>query len=440
MENTKKLNVVKPTPQQLEWAEQEVGVIIHFVANIYNPEYDVKQCLKENRIREVFPASSFAPQGWDTDQWLRSAAEMGAKYAVLVANHCVGFSLWPTKANDYSVASCAYQNGEGDIVRDFMESCKKYGIKPGIYYSTGCNGYYGINEVWEGKDFYSTERGKEYARIVEQQLTELWSQYGELFEIWFDGGVMTAEHGGPDVISLLKKYQPNAVCFQGPAEWPHKLRWVGNEDGLAADECWGTTHYVDPTRDGETADESLQKGDIDGKYYCPAEADMGNRFHEAYFNGWGWKAGESNMVYSPEHLLDCYIQSVGKNCNLLLGMAIAQDGRFEDVEQFAQFGKLLRKTFGDEARIAEQEGTSELVQTMALSEPADLKYVVLREDMTEGHCIRKFRITCDGNVMAEGECVGHKRICKISAKEVQEVTVEILEYNGQPKLRDITVY
>ena len=132
----------KPTQQQLKWADMEIGVIIHYLMDIYNPEY---KAIKTVGVREHMPASIFAPTKLDTDQWIAAAKSAGAKYAVLVANHCTGFSLWPTRDNDYSIASSPWKDGKGDIVGDFVKSCEKYGLKPGLYYSTGCNGYYGIS-------------------------------------------------------------------------------------------------------------------------------------------------------------------------------------------------------------------------------------------------------------------------------------------------------
>ncbi len=217
--------MAKPTKAQLEWADLELGVIIHFLMDNYNPEYSLLDTVANGTMKQLFPASAFAPDGWDTDQWLWSAAAMGAKYAVLVANHCSGFSIWPTKVNDYSVASCAFKDGKGDIVRDFIESCHKFGIRPGLYYSTGYNGYYGIGAEGLWPEFYTSEetreRAREYVKVVETQVRELWSEYGDLFEIWFDGGVVPPEDGGPDLVPLLQKYQPNALCFQGPKEHAH---------------------------------------------------------------------------------------------------------------------------------------------------------------------------------------------------------------------------
>ncbi len=414
--------LAKPTARHLEWADMELGVIIHYLMDIYNPGYGG---YKTAGVRTEMPASGFAPEGWDTDQWMRSAAKMGAKYAVLVANHCTGFSLWQTKVNDYSVASCAYKDGKGDIVREFIESCAKYGIRPGLYYSTGCNGYYDIND--DRKHDYFADYYRDYVRCVEAQVKELWSEYGDLFEIWFDGGIIPLDKGGPNLVPILEKYQPDALCFQGPKGFPHNLRWVGNEDGLAPPDCFAFP-------------------DGDDSVWMPAETDMPNRDHGAFGGGWGWRAGEADHVFSAEHLLDCYVRSVGRNSNLLLGMAIGCDGRFEDEAQFERFGELLEKTFGDAAKIAEIPGTDALVQTLTLDKTVPVKYIVLREDITEGHRVRGFRVLCDGEVILEGKCIGHKRIvplvktCTDAGRPVKEVRVEITEYVGEPALRDIAVY
>ncbi len=425
-----------PTKEQLIWQDMELGVIIHYLMDIYNPTANPKL----STVRDELPPSCFAPQGWDTDQWIRSAHEMGAKYAVLVANHCTGFSLWQTKDNPYSVAGCAYGDGKGDIVRDFIASCRKYGLKPGLYYSTGCNGYYGINDEKMNDETFATAWYHDYVKHVEAQVTELWSQYGDLFEIWFDGGIVPLEKGGPNLVPILKKYQPNALCFQGPKGYPHNLRWVGNEDGLAPADCWAATFAGENRFDGTKPNEEAGCGDPDGIYYAPAETDMPNRDHLAFGGGWAWKPGQTDHVFSAKHLLDCYLHSVGRNSNLLLGMAIGKDGRFEDEEQFRSFGKLLQDTFGDGARRGYAVGSACLTQTVTLPAPADISYVVLREDMTQGHRIRGFRVLFDGVEAATGHCIGHKRILPLVGKNVTAVTIELTKTVDGATLRDIAVY
>ena len=426
----------KPTEEQLIWQDMELGVIIHYLMDIYDPSADPKSI----SVRDKLPASCFAPHGWDTDQWIRSACEMGAKYAVLVANHCTGFSLWQTKVNPYSVAGCAYKNGKGDIVRDFIDSCKKYGLKPGIYYSTGCNGYYGINDGLMNDDFYKTDTYREFVGNVEAQVRELWSEYGDLFEIWFDGGIVPKEKGGPDLLPLLTKYQPNALCFQGPKGYRNNLRWVGNEDGLAPVDCWASTYSGDMRSDGTEPNEKEGVGDPDGIYYSPAETDMPNRDHRAFGYGWAWSPDQADLAFSPEYLLDCYVRSVGRNSNLLIGMAIGTDGLFEDEKQFIEFGKLLENTFGEKALKAYSQGTREKVQKVILAEPADISYVVIRENMADGHKIRHYKIYINGRFTEEGNCIGHKRIIPVKADAVSEVTVELCDICDGAKLRDIAIY
>ncbi len=429
--------IAKPTAEQLAWQDMELGVIIHYCMEIYRP--DLKgDWYKTNAVRTEIAPETIHPAKLEPEQWVRSAAEMGAKYAVLVTNHCTGFSLWNTKVNDFSIASTDWRGGGGDICREFIEACRKYGLRPGFYYSTGCNGYYNINDNWKWD--YKSDIYQEYVRNVEAQVTELWTEYGSLFEIWFDGGIIPPEKGGPDLTPILRKYQPQAICFQGPRDYDHNIRWVGNEDGLAPENCWATTNAGEARYDGTIPDEKAGVGDPDGKYYWPAETDMPNRTHAAFGGGWGWKAGEEHLLYTPEQLLDCYIRSVGRNSNLLLGMSISTDGDFQDEEQFKAFGKLIRDTFGNPSVIVNSPVMLEDRCTVILPEKQKVKYVVIREDITEGQRIRGFRILADGNTVYESECIGHKRIIPFETLEAGEITLEITAKAGDAQVRDIAVY
>jgi alpha-L-fucosidase len=236
--------IVIPEARQVEWAEAEIGVLFHYDMQVFNPEY-------QWNVWGTHPeAKTFAPTNLDTDQWMEAAGKLGAKYAILTAKHGCGFCLWPTGAHEYSVKQSPWKNGNGDIVKDFIASAKKYGIKPGLYANTSSNGYLYVDNpglVQPGAPFTQAE----YARIAETQLTELWTNYGELFEIWFDGGVLAVDKGGPDVVPLLKRLQPNAIAFQGPADYPNLIRWVGNERGAAPYPSWSTAHAT-TNADGTT--------------------------------------------------------------------------------------------------------------------------------------------------------------------------------------------
>lgn len=429
----KKYHIAKPTPEQLAWQNMELGVIIHYCMEIYNPEF---KGYKTAAVRTEIPPKRIDPQRLDVGQWIRSAAEMGAKYAVLVANHCTGFSLWQTDENDYCTRSLKWEDGKGDICRDFIDECKKYGIKPGFYYSTGCNGYYDIDDS-KPQDYFSPKY-REYVKHVEAQVTELWTRYGELAEIWFDGGIIPVEKGGPDIFPLVEKYQPQAVCFQGPKEFRSNLRWVGNEDGLAPENCWATTNADGVGYDGTVPNEAVGVGDPNGVYYQPTETDTPNRSVDSFGGGWAWRAGEESKVRSPLELLDCYIRSVGRNSNLLVGMAISTDGDFQDEEQFREFGRLIKDTFSVPLAVSSAANAA-----LRAPEGRAAKYLVIREDIADGQCIREFTVSADGKEIYRSNCVGHKRIIPLAdlgCGGTEEFTFAVTESVGEAKLRDIAIY
>jgi alpha-L-fucosidase len=285
-----------PTPQQVEWSNAEIGVIIHLDINIYAPE-----TFRYNDKNTLPSLSVFNPSRLNTDQWLESAVSAGAKYAVLTAKHGTGFCLWPTKVHDYHAGNTPVRGGGADIVGDFIRSCKKFGVKPGIYYNTNFNTYFGAGYL----EMSEYER-KQYNDAVYRQLRELWTEYGELFEIWFDGGVMTDEKGGiaSAVTELIHTHQPQAILFQGPSSCNNLIRWVGNEDGRAPYPHWSTTDF---TTSSSGVEEIIGlNGNPDGKIWCPGEADFPNRKKSAWNGGWLWRAGQEHFIFTADELTDRY--------------------------------------------------------------------------------------------------------------------------------------
>lgn len=424
------MEIVQPTKQQLEWQDQEIGVIIHY---FLAKHYMTNECRANihtlgKEVRNINRPEDFELPHPDPDQWVRVAKEMGANYAVLVAKHGDGFCLWPSKKTDYTVGSMSWENGCRDLVREFIDACKKYGVKPGIYYCLNHNDYYGVNGP-ESVDFNS-EFYNEYLEFVAAQLTELWTEYGELFEIWFDGGVLPESK--IDITGMLKKYQPNAICFQGPRNYPQNLRWVGNERGFAPEVCFSATSYDEDNFTGTVEDEKVGVGSLYGRYYHPAESDMSNRYQWASENGWGWAAGEGHLIYSPEELLERYIHTVGRNSNLLIGMSIAKDGFFEDEQQFISFGKLLKKHFGTPIQISKE-------LTLCTEEPKQISYIVIREDITRGQRINTFEVLADGKLIYSGKSIGHKRIIETENLTASKIELRVTDAVEDWKLRDITI-
>ena len=379
--------LILPTKEQAAWADAEVGVIIHCDLTSFHPGYDFR-----SHWGDVIPASDFDPDALDTDNWIKTAASAGARYAVLVAKHCTGFCLWPTAKHDYSVKSAPWKNGKGDVVADFFASCKKYGVRPGLYYSASCNQFADVDnpgKVRSGKK----EDQERYNALVLSQLTELWTNYGELFEIWFDGGCLKPEDGGADIAPLLAKLQPGAVVFQGPKELKSLVRWCGNERAEASENCSAIFSYSDMHDDGTT--ERPDSGDTFGDIWCPAECDMPNRDpHRANANGWFWAPGEDDTVFPSEELFDRYLKSVGRNGNLLIGMAIDKRGLVpeKDAAEFKKFGDMVKNTFS--APINEKFAKKSETE-FEIASNDEKAYVMLGEEIEKGERVTGYTLSAE---------------------------------------------
>ena len=427
--------IVTPDEKQIEWAEAEIGVMFHFDMQVFNPDYEWREWGTHPDV------STFNPTELNTDQWLEAASKINAKYAVLVAKHCCGFSLWPTEAHEYSVKNCPWKNGQGDIVGDFIQSCKKYGIKPAIYASTSANGYYYVDNpgVVQPGSPYTQE---EYNAVVGKQLTELWSNYGELFEIWFDGGVLPVEQGGYDVGSLAQKLQPEAIAFQGPKEMKHLIRWVGNELGDAPYPCWATTGAT-TNADGTKVIPGMN-GSADAPLWCPGESDCTLRLNNTRQGGWGWCPGTDDALYSVDQLVRKYETSVGRNSNLLLGLVVDPRGLVPegDVARLEEFGKALQEKYGTPLASTSGEGNSTVIK---LDKSQMIDRVVIEEDIRFGERVLEYEVSglCpDGKwaTLSIGTNIGHKHIDTFRPIEVTEVKLKVKKSKAKAAIREFSVF
>ena len=426
---------VLPSDAHLKWADSEIGVLIHFDMPVFEPGYNFRKDWNYHPDLSVFN-----PKELDTDQWIRSAKAAGATYAILVAKHCSGFSLWPTKAHPYSVKNTQWRNGQGDIVRDFVASCKKFGIKPGIYASTTANGYLKVDNPGKVVSGDPGEQ-KKYNEIVRMQLTELWSEYGDLMEVWFDGGVLPPEKGGFDVLALLKKYQPEAIAFQGPFGYENNIRWVGNEEGVAPYPCWSRADST-TSASGVIEIKGLN-GNPNGLFWCPGESDFPLRLNSSFQGGWFWHKDQDDQMRSLEELLDKYCKSVGRNTNMLLGIVIDDRGLVPgaDVRRLEEFGELIKRNFSEP--IAETEGSGKEF-TVKFKSPSPLSYVVIMEDIAKGERILEYKLSgmTDGKwqLLGKGSCIGHKRIEAVKDGTFSAIKLEITKSEGTPLIRKLACY
>ncbi|MHA1998980.1 MAG: alpha-L-fucosidase [Promethearchaeota archaeon] len=425
--------LVLPSAKQIEWADCEIGVIIHCDIEIFQPDW---QFVINGRVMSPPDLSIFNPKELDTDQWIRVARDAGAKYAVLTAKHVTGFTLFPDEEYDYSIKDTPYKHGEGDIVADFVGSCRKYGLKPGLYYSCEANARLGIHKASGNLPTYPSKEWEEFKEIVTRHLSIIWSRYGELFEIWFDGGLL---ENGPDYMGLLQKYQPGAICFQGPHRWKSKIRWVGNERGLAPYPCWSTTSLQEHNFDGTEETSELGTGDPDGDVWMPPETDVPVR----YMN-WFWRPGMDALVAPPGLMMRWYCNSVGRNSNLLLGIVIDDRGLVPsaDVEALKEFGAMVRERFSNP--VGETSGEASELE-MHLEHETIVNHVILMENISKGHRVREFLIEGRGEgedwaTFIEGSAIGHKFLGDFDARKVVQVRFRATKVVGVPSIKHFSLH
>ncbi len=425
---------VLPSKAQTEWADAEIGVLIHFDMPTFEPEYDFRKDWNYHPDLAIFN-----PKELDTDQWIKAAKSAGATYAVLVAKHCSGFSLWPTKAHPYSVKNTPWRNGKGDIVKDFIASCSKFGLKPGIYASTTANGYLRVDNPGRVVSGDHVEQQK-YNDIVKMQLTELWSEYGKLSEVWFDGGVLPPEKGGFDVLAMLKKYQPEAIAFQGPYGYENNIRWVGNEEGVAPYPCWARADST-TSASGVIEIKGLN-GNPQGMFWCPGESDFPLRLNSSFQGGWFWHKDQDDQLRSLTELTDKYCKSVGRNTNMLLGIVVDTRGLVPDadVKRLEEFGNRVTENFSNPICSISGKGA---VLELNLKSSQSLSTVVIMEDISQGERIREYelfgRLNGAWNLISKGTSVGHKRIERV--KGIYDgIRLTVLKSEGIPVIRKLSCF
>jgi alpha-L-fucosidase len=431
----KQQELVIPTKAQIEWADAEIGALICYDIMVFQPEFDFRRDMGKHPDPALFNPSEIS-----TDQWIEAVSAAGAKYAILTAKWCTGHCLWPTKAHEYSIKNSPWKKGEGDLVSDFITSCKKYGLKPGIYYSTAANGYLGVDnpgKVVSG----DPEEQKRYNEIVVKQLTELWTEYGDMFEVWFDGGVLPADKGGIDILSMLRKYQPEAIAFQGPFGYENNIRWVGNEIGVAPYPCWATADSS--TSSSGVIEIKGLNGNPDGLFWCPGEADFPLRWNSSFQGGWFWKKGEDHMLFTLDELMVKYDYTVGRNTNMLIGVVIDDRGLVPDpdVTRLKEFGHAMKQRFSNKLGVSKGKGKEFVID---LRPGQKVNCVIISEEIQYGERIRKYQLEgMKENVwvkISEGESVGHKRIENFPADAYTKIRLSVTDYKKTPIIKTFECY
>jgi alpha-L-fucosidase len=271
-------HLAKPTPGQIEWADMELEMFVHFgVATWKGQEYD------ENGKMDL---SKMNPAGFDAEQICQAAKSWDAKQVILVCKHVGGFCWWPTETTDYCVRSIPWKDGKGNLVKEVADACRRHGLKLGIYIYSDDVRY--TKAIGKGGRTDDPAKQEEWNAKLRQQWTEVLTLCGPdlVREIWFDGGCIVPLH------DIIEKLAPNAEIFGGPHA---TVRWPGSESGKLPYPCWSS---MAPNSDGAI-------GDPDGSKWLPPECDT--VLYGGGGHNWFWSPQNEQRRHPLPKLMDIYL-------------------------------------------------------------------------------------------------------------------------------------
>lgn len=453
---------VVPSERQIRFQQTEFYAFVHFTVNTFtNQEWG-----SGTESPEIFD-----PVKLDAEQWVKAIKSAGMNGLILTCKHHDGFCLWHSRLTEHTVE---YSPFKRDIVREVSDACRKYGIKFGVYLSP-----------W---DRHSTlyGSGKAYDDYFIGQLTELLTNYGEVFSVWFDGACGEGPNGKKQYYdwdryyNTIRKLQPYAcinVC--GP-----DIRWCGNEAGHTRKAEWSVVPAR--TRDTEKIAENSQQEDNEEfrqRKISAWDADLGSReilenekdlvWYPAEVNtsirpGWFWHESENDKVRSLNELINIYYNSVGANATFLLNIPPTKEGLFHenDEKRLSEIGDYLRKAFADnilsqadvsyngrdikskilddsykEYFVADDSFDSIIAKWNA---PITIGNIVLKENITKSQRVENFNIEAfiDGSFQKiyENTVIGYKRIIRLDNIKTQCLKINITDSRTEPTLSFIGVY
>ena len=422
-----------PSAKQLAWSELEYYGFIHFNMNTFtNVEWGEG---KES-------PSSFNPTALDCNQWARIAKKAGMKGLILTAKHHDGFALYPSKYTSHSVAKSPWKNGKGDVVKELSEACKKYGLKLGIYLSP-----------WDR--FHPAYGTDDYNQVYAKMQEELLTNYGPIFEFWYDGANGEGPNGKKQVYdwnifhSMVNKYQPTAVQFSdaGP-----DIRWVGNERGYAYDTMWSPI-LRDKIYPGCPDFDNYRNGQENGSHWVSPEVDVSIR------PGWYYHPDQDDKVKTPDSLLKIYAASVGRNSNLLLNIPVDTRGLIHENDSASLMGfaairtkslvNLLTRNTNDP--LFDGKNSTYWMSSpkkkdirVDLKTPISVNTLMLQEPIALGQRVSSFEVELVDELgnkeVIKAGTIGHKRMITFKERKLKSFQIRFTGSRGPVLISNLEAY
>ncbi|MDR3711196.1 MAG: alpha-L-fucosidase [Puia sp.] len=447
-----------PSANQWRWQKMEYYAFLHFSINTFTDQ-EWGSGAEDPKI--------FNPDSLDCRQWARVCKEAGMKGIILTVKHHSGFCLWPSKYTEFSVRNCPWKNGKGDIVRELADACREYGLKLGVYLSP-----------W---DRNSGEYGKPgYITYFRNQLRELLTNYGDIFEVWFDGANGgSGYYGGANetrkidrrtyydwknTYKLIRQLQPKIVIWNDGGD-RGDLRWVGTEDGYVGETNWSLLNAT-----GDVPGDMLAHGLENGDSWVPGEVNTSIR------PGWFYHAYEDSRVKSLPKLLDVYYSSFGRNATMLLNFPIDRHGLIHPNDEKAalQLAAAVKEVFADNlaAGVAvtatnvrrsrkcfgaamttdgnedtywtTDDGLTKAALTVDFGKPTFFNRFLAQEYIRLGQRVKAFTVEALVNgqwrMLARETTIGYKRILRFPGVTATQLRFTITDAKACPVIAAIRVY
>lgn len=447
-----------PSDKQMSWQEMEYYAFIHYSLNTYTDQswgYGDE------------PLSLFDPDSLDCRQWARVCKEAGMKGIIFTAKHHCGFCMWPSEYTEYSVKNTPWKDGKGDVVKELSDACREYGLKFGVYLSP-----WDRNHAAYGTD--------EYIVYFRNQLRELLTGYGPIFETWFDGA-----HGGGgyyggayedrhidrktyyrwnETFAMVRELQPDILIWNDGGD-RGDLRWVGTEAGFV-----GETNWSQLNKEGDVEWGMLHYGLEGGDSWVSAEVNTSIRPE------WFYHESEDTKVKTLPQLMETYYHSVGRNATILLNVPIMPDGLIHplDVQRLMEFAEARKEAFADNIAYkvkvdsdkarggsrkysaaktvdgrpdtywAFDDGELTGSMVMDLGEEQSFNRFLVQEYIRSGQRVRGFKVEylADGEwkLIAEASTVGYKRILCFPTMTSRYVRFSVTDSRACPLISNVELY
>jgi alpha-L-fucosidase len=409
----------------------------------------------------------FNPDSLDCRQWARICKEAGMTGIILTAKHHCGFCLWPSKYTEYSVKNSPWKDGKGDVVDEMAKACREYGLKLGIYLSP-----------W---DRNHPDYGKpEYITYFRNQLRELLTNYGEIFEIWFDGANggsgyygganetrkidRTTYYDWKNTYKLVRELQPNIVIWNDGGDRAD-LRWVGTEGGWVGETNWSLLNDT-----GEVNWSMLHYGLENGNSWVPGEVNTSIRPE------WFYHPGEDLKVKSVPELMETFYNSRGRNAPLLLNFPVMPNGLIHPNDESAALGfaRAVREAFAidlaekvnitasnvrgkmaaytpsnltdgiDSTIWATDDTVTKASLTIDFKKPTVFNRLVIQEYIPLGQRVKSFTVEAFSQgkwtELIKATTIGYKRILRFKTTDAAKIRVNITDSKCSPVLASLSVY